>query len=99
MDKNLTCGPSELSEAALHNREARFHDTWASETKLDDILVRESFEAPTAVENQFKVTSFPDAATERNVGGDGTASPSAMGSTRNFLNSRTSRNFASMPSS
>ena len=52
-----------------------------------------------AVENQFKVTLFPDAATKRNVGGEGTASPSAMGSTRNFLNSRVSKNLASMPSS
>ena len=33
--------------------EAEFHDQWASDTPLDQILVRESFEAPTAVENQF----------------------------------------------
>ena len=59
LDKNLICGPSELSEA-LHNREARFHNTWASETKLGDILVRESFEAPTAVENQFILQRMGD---------------------------------------
>jgi 2-polyprenyl-3-methyl-5-hydroxy-6-metoxy-1,4-benzoquinol methylase len=34
-------------------REAAFHDAWASGTNLDNILVRESFEAPTALENQF----------------------------------------------
>jgi len=30
-----------------------FHDAWASSTNLDDVLVRECFEAPTALENQF----------------------------------------------
>jgi 2-polyprenyl-3-methyl-5-hydroxy-6-metoxy-1,4-benzoquinol methylase len=39
--------------AALHDREAMFHDAWASSTNLDDVLVRECFEAPTALENQF----------------------------------------------
>jgi SAM-dependent methyltransferase len=37
----------------LAHREAVFHDAWASRTQLDDILVRECFEAPTAMENQF----------------------------------------------
>ena len=45
---------------ALHSREAAFHDTWASETKLDDILVRECFEAPTAMENQFILQRMGD---------------------------------------
>jgi 2-polyprenyl-3-methyl-5-hydroxy-6-metoxy-1,4-benzoquinol methylase len=40
-------------DSALHDREATFHDAWASSTKLDDVLVRECFEAPTALENQF----------------------------------------------
>jgi 2-polyprenyl-3-methyl-5-hydroxy-6-metoxy-1,4-benzoquinol methylase len=40
-------------EDALTHREAVFHDAWASHTRLDDILVRECFEAPTAMENQF----------------------------------------------
>jgi 2-polyprenyl-3-methyl-5-hydroxy-6-metoxy-1,4-benzoquinol methylase len=39
--------------AALHDREATFHDMWASSTKLEDVFVRECFEAPTALENQF----------------------------------------------
>lgn len=37
----------------LARREAVFHDAWASSTRLGDVLVRESFEAPTALENQF----------------------------------------------
>lgn len=36
-----------------HQREAEFHDAWASATSLGDVLVRECFEAPTALENQF----------------------------------------------
>jgi SAM-dependent methyltransferase len=40
-------------EAIAFQREATFHDKWAAATSLDDILVRESFEAPTALENQF----------------------------------------------
>jgi ubiquinone/menaquinone biosynthesis C-methylase UbiE len=36
-----------------HQREAAFHDAWASSTPLGDVLVRECFEAPTALENQF----------------------------------------------
>jgi len=41
------------ADSALHHREAAFHDAWASSTSLDDVLVRECFEAPTALENQF----------------------------------------------
>ncbi len=41
------------SETIPHQREAAFHDAWASSTKLEDVLVRECFEAPTAVENKF----------------------------------------------
>lgn len=39
--------------AISHQREAAFHDAWASGTSLSDVLVRECFEAPTALENQF----------------------------------------------
>jgi len=42
-----------INDAALHEREAAFHDAWASSTELDAVLVRECFEAPTALENQF----------------------------------------------
>lgn len=34
-------------------REVAFHDAWASSTKLEDVLVHECFEAPTALENRF----------------------------------------------
>ncbi len=36
-----------------HRREADFHDQWASGTRIENVLVRECFEAPTAMENQF----------------------------------------------
>ena len=36
-----------------HQREADFHDQWASSTRLEDVHVLECFEAPTALENQF----------------------------------------------
>jgi SAM-dependent methyltransferase len=41
------------TETISHEREAAFHDAWANSTRLDDVLVRECFEAPTALENQF----------------------------------------------
>lgn len=34
-------------------REEAFHDDWARSMDLDEILVKESFEAPTALENQY----------------------------------------------
>jgi 2-polyprenyl-3-methyl-5-hydroxy-6-metoxy-1,4-benzoquinol methylase len=43
----------ENDEGGLHSRESCFHDTWASDTPLDQIRVRECFESPTAVENRF----------------------------------------------
>lgn len=43
----------EPAATPLARREAVFHDAWASNTHLDDILVRECFEAPTALENRF----------------------------------------------
>lgn len=41
------------SETLLQQREAAFHDAWAHHTRIEDVLVRECFEAPTALENQF----------------------------------------------
>ncbi len=41
------------TETISHERETAFHDAWARGTSLDDVLVRECFEAPTALENQF----------------------------------------------
>ncbi len=40
-------------DTITQQREAAFHDAWASSVHLDDVLVRECFEAPTALENQF----------------------------------------------
>jgi 2-polyprenyl-3-methyl-5-hydroxy-6-metoxy-1,4-benzoquinol methylase len=60
VEKNLACQPSESSKTALHSREAAFHDAWASDTKPSDILVRECFEAPTSVENQFILERMGD---------------------------------------
>lgn len=60
MEKDLTCKPAELSESDLHSREVAFHDAWASDTALSDILVRECFEAPTAMENQFILRRMGD---------------------------------------
>jgi ubiquinone/menaquinone biosynthesis C-methylase UbiE len=51
---------SEPIDPALHGREAAFHDTWASSTSLDDVLVRECFEAPTALENKFILSKMGD---------------------------------------
>ena len=42
-----------MGESELHRREAEFHDEWALTTPLDQILVRQCFEAPAAVENRF----------------------------------------------
>lgn len=41
------------TDALIHEREAAFHDAWASNTRIEQVLVRECFEAPTALENQF----------------------------------------------
>lgn len=40
-------------EMMTHEREAAFHDAWAGSTRTDEVLVRESFENPTSLENQF----------------------------------------------
>ncbi len=42
-----------ITETIAHQREAAFHDAWANSTRLEDVQVRECFEAPTALENQF----------------------------------------------
>jgi SAM-dependent methyltransferase len=60
VEKDLTCKSAELPESDLHSREAAFHDAWASDTELSDILVRECFEAPTAMENQFILRRMGD---------------------------------------
>jgi ubiquinone/menaquinone biosynthesis C-methylase UbiE len=48
------------SDTITHQREAAFHDAWASRTPIDDVLVRESFEAPAALENRFILSRMGD---------------------------------------
>jgi SAM-dependent methyltransferase len=40
--------------------EEKFHDRWARDFRLDEILVRESFEAETAAENRFALDAFAE---------------------------------------
>jgi SAM-dependent methyltransferase len=42
-----------VETTAYHEREASFHDAWASGTELGDVRVIEAFEGPTALENRF----------------------------------------------
>jgi len=37
---------------SIHEKESHFHDLWALATPLDQIAVKEAFEAPTAMENK-----------------------------------------------
>ena len=60
LGKNVTRQSTDVAVSALHDREAAFHDAWASDTELSEILVRESFEAPTAMENQFILQCMGD---------------------------------------
>jgi 2-polyprenyl-3-methyl-5-hydroxy-6-metoxy-1,4-benzoquinol methylase len=48
-------GRSRANHADLiaQQREADFHNRWASSTRIDEVLVRECFEAPTALEKRF----------------------------------------------
>jgi 2-polyprenyl-3-methyl-5-hydroxy-6-metoxy-1,4-benzoquinol methylase len=48
------------SDTITHQREAAFHDAWAGSTPIDDVLVRECFEAPTAMENRFILSCMGD---------------------------------------
>ena len=41
------------SQAIAHQRETAFHDKWAASTPLEEMQVRECFEAPTALEIQL----------------------------------------------
>ena len=44
----------------IHDKESAFHDQWALSTPLDQIAVREAFEAPTAVENKAILAEMGD---------------------------------------
>jgi len=41
------------NDVITQQREAAFHDGWANSIRLEDVLVQECFEAPTAMENHF----------------------------------------------
>jgi 2-polyprenyl-3-methyl-5-hydroxy-6-metoxy-1,4-benzoquinol methylase len=49
-----------VSDSITHQRERTFHDAWAGGTPIEDVLVRESFEAPTALENRFILRRMGD---------------------------------------
>jgi 2-polyprenyl-3-methyl-5-hydroxy-6-metoxy-1,4-benzoquinol methylase len=63
--KLIAANECDRADKDLHNREATFHDAWASTTKLEDILVKECFEAPTALENQFILRKMGNLARKR----------------------------------
>ncbi|MDP9174051.1 MAG: class I SAM-dependent methyltransferase [Planctomycetota bacterium] len=44
----------------VHDKEAEFHDQWAQSIPLEQITVREAFEAPTAMENRFILSLMGD---------------------------------------
>jgi SAM-dependent methyltransferase len=48
------------SDTITHQREAAFHDAWAGSTPIADVLVRECFEASTAMENRFILSRMGD---------------------------------------
>lgn len=46
--------------AAIHDKEERFHDEWASSIDLDEIMVEASFTAITAFENRYCLEKMGD---------------------------------------
>ena len=48
------------NEVLKVQREREFHNEWAKTLQLDDLLVREAFEAPTAIENRFALQILGD---------------------------------------
>jgi len=49
---------AQLAHTLIEQREAAFHDAWAAGTSLEDVLVFECFEAPTALENRFILSAL-----------------------------------------
>ena len=49
-----------MSTDTTHAKESAFHDGWAASTRLEDVNVREAFEAPTAPENRFILKRMGD---------------------------------------
>jgi 2-polyprenyl-3-methyl-5-hydroxy-6-metoxy-1,4-benzoquinol methylase len=50
----------QADSSEIHRKEAEFHDQWAASVKLEEINVREAFEAPTAPENRFILSRMGD---------------------------------------
>src|SRR3989338_5201680 len=51
--------PSGVAAEKLR-RERHFHNDWARSVRLEELLVREAFEAPTAVENRYAIGQMGD---------------------------------------
>jgi len=49
-----------MRPSEVHDREEAFHDDWARATDLEQVAVREAFEAPTAAENRFILRKMGD---------------------------------------
>ncbi len=56
---------SPATDVGIHQKEADFHDNWATSTPLEKISVREAFEAPTAPENRFILSKMGPLAGKR----------------------------------
>lgn len=49
-----------MSTAQRALREKEFHNQWAETLELEDLFVREAFESPTAIDNQFALSQMGD---------------------------------------
>jgi 2-polyprenyl-3-methyl-5-hydroxy-6-metoxy-1,4-benzoquinol methylase len=49
-----------IANEHIHGKEVDFHDAWASSTRVEDVAMREAFEAPTAFENRFCLEQMRD---------------------------------------
>lgn len=56
----MTLVPSSEQPDPIHQKEVEFHDRWAGSIPVEQIAVRESFECPTAMENQFILKRMGD---------------------------------------
>jgi len=54
----VTDSPNTETATSRQQSEEAFHDEWAKSMDLDEILVRESFEACSALENQYVMTQL-----------------------------------------
>jgi hypothetical protein len=45
---------------SVEERERLFHNEWAKSIDVDELCVREAFESPTAIENQYALSLMGD---------------------------------------